>query len=64
MTYERGCGFTLACGTGAVAVGYIAHKIKKLDSIIKVNNKGGQLIIDCMDKTLKMTGPCKMIAKG
>lgn len=44
--YERGCGITLACGTGACA-SVVATVLNGLtDSIVKVNLLGGQLIID------------------
>ena len=44
--YERGCGITLACGTGACATA-IACILKNLtDCNVKVNLPGGALFID------------------
>ncbi|WP_396588004.1 diaminopimelate epimerase [Bermanella sp. R86510] len=43
--YERGAGWTEACGTGACAAMAIAHKWGEVDDEVKVNLPGGQLII-------------------
>ena len=43
--WERGCGETLACGTGACAVYAIAKRKKYSDSEIIINLPGGQLFI-------------------
>ncbi len=43
--WERGCGVTLACGTGACAVFAAARKFKNADSEIKINLPGGSLFL-------------------
>ena len=55
--WERGCGFTLSCGSGACVSAFIAHKLKKLDSKIKVHVPGGELIIEILnDNSCVLTG--------
>jgi len=44
--YERGCGITLACGTGACASVVAAVLNNLTDSIVKVNLLGGTLTVD------------------
>jgi len=44
--YERGSGFTLACGSGACAAAFISHKTHDLSHSIKVNLPGGNLRVD------------------
>ena len=44
--WERGSGFTLACGSGACASAFIAHKEKNLSNKIKVCVPGGDLFIE------------------
>ena len=43
--WERGCGITLACGTGACAVYAIARKYKNADVEITINLPGGKLFL-------------------
>jgi len=45
-TWERGSGETLACGTGACAVGVSLITRKKAKSPVKINLTGGTLIIE------------------
>lgn len=44
--WERGCGITLACGTGACAAAVAGILNKKLESPVKVNLPGGALTIE------------------
>lgn len=64
--WERGSGETLACGTGACAVGAVCLRLKKIkpnfDTII--NLKGGNLIIKCNNNKILMTGDCNISYKG
>lgn len=65
QTYERGCGITLACGTGACAAVTCAHDLGKCESTVTVSLPKGELEIKIDDQDhVKMTGPAKCIAKG
>ncbi len=65
QTYERGCGVTLACGTGVCAGAYVAYKEKGCASRLHVEMKKGALDIEILaDDTLIMQGPAEKIAKG
>ena len=68
VVWERGCGFTQACGTGACATaiaGVLQSKFKK-DNDIKVKLPGGDLIIrwDSVAETIFMTGKAEMSFLG
>ncbi|SFH51358.1 diaminopimelate epimerase [Tindallia magadiensis] len=65
MTWERGAGHTLACGTGICSVCSVLHQKGMVEKRINVIAEGGQLTIE-IDKEngVYMTGPCQMIAKG
>ncbi len=64
VVFERGSGRTLACGSGACAVGLVLSKIYQTKSW-KVCLEGGQLVIDASDnKNIKMTGPAELVFKG
>ena len=43
--HERGCGETLACGSGAVAAAAIGRLYHGLEAQIKVRMRGGELIV-------------------
>ena len=47
--WERGSGFTLACGSGACASAFVANKFKGLADNMKVNVPGGEVIIRILD---------------
>ena len=63
MTYERGCGITLACGTGACASVVVANKLGLTDEHVDVELKIGHLQIDLEDHVF-MSGPAKKIIEG
>lgn len=64
-TYERGCGMTLACGTGMCASAAAALKENKTGNHVDVQMKKGRLHIDIdTDGTVYMTGPAEFIMKG
>ena len=46
VTWERGAGPTLACGTGATSCVLAGNKLEKLDSSVLVHLPGGELQID------------------
>ena len=63
MTYERGCGITLACGTGACASVVVANRLGLVDTNCDVELKIGHLQIDLEDHVF-MSGPAKKIMEG
>lgn len=63
--WERGVGYTAACGTGACAVAVAAHTAGRVDATCQVKMPGGKLKIDiCDDSTIKMTGSVCLSFKG
>ncbi len=66
VTYERGVeGFTLSCGTGAVAAGLVFQGAKNI-SEVRVNVPGGALYISQNKKTNRpvLRGAAELIYKG
>jgi len=63
--WERGCGETLACGTGACAVYALARKNKKADTEITINLPGGKLFLsENKDGEIIMRGEAKSTFSG
>jgi diaminopimelate epimerase len=63
--WERGCGMTQACGTGAVAVTVAGIVKGKFDNKVTIRMPGGDLIIEReSDEELAMTGPIQEVATG
>jgi len=68
-TYERGVeNETLSCGTGVTACA-IAAKQKNMPNKIKINTRGGQLIVSYEDSgneynKIFLTGPAKEVFSG
>ncbi|MGL5693915.1 MAG: diaminopimelate epimerase, partial [Peptostreptococcaceae bacterium] len=62
-TWERGCGYTLACGTGMTASAVICNYLNKVDSSVYVKSQGGSVKIDIED-FVYMTGPSVKICEG
>lgn len=65
-TWERGAGYTLACGTGCSASAYISRKLGlvKDEGEINVNAPGGKLIIEPSDDGIYMKGEAELVFKG
>lgn len=61
--WERGCGETLACGTGASATVVAGSLLKKLGSKVLVHLKGGDLEVE-YTKRLTLNGPATKIFEG
>jgi diaminopimelate epimerase len=61
--WERGCGETLACGTGACAAVIAGNIVGKTKSKVKVCLRGGELEIDNSD-TVFMKGPAEKVFVG
>lgn len=64
--WERGCGITLACGTGACAAVTIAVLNNHTERKVKVTLPGGDLIIhyDQTNNHLFMSGPAEYVFEG
>lgn len=64
--YERGAGATLACGTGASAIGAVAVRLGLCDRSITVEAPGGEMRIDWRsdDEPIYMTGPAVEVYTG
>jgi diaminopimelate epimerase len=64
-TYERGVeDETMSCGTGSVACAAVAHRLGKTGRRVKVNTKGGELMISLSDDTAFMEGPAERVFDG
>ena len=61
--WERGCGETLACGTGTCAAVAAANKLKKVSNKVTVHLRGGDLQIE-VGPTIFMTGPAEKVFEG
>lgn len=68
IVWERGCGFTEACGTGACATAVAAIKkgLCKMDEDIEIQLPGGTLIIkwDSVTGSVMMTGKAELSYLG
>lgn len=62
-TWERGCGYTLACGTGMTASAVICNYLNKVEESVYVKSQGGSVKIDIED-FVYMTGPSVKICEG
>ena len=64
VVWERGCGFTQACGTGACAVAVSVIKTGKNSGQQTITLPGGDLWIDDNGQTVAMTGPAVVSFTG
>lgn len=64
--YERGCGETQACGSGAVAAAAIGRLYHQLSEQITVSLPGGDLTVDWPDLNgpITLTGPATFVYEG
>ena len=63
--FERGSGFTMACGSGASAAAAVAISKNNLASPINVHMDGGVLQIDWdMESTLTLSGTAEISFEG
>jgi diaminopimelate epimerase len=64
--YERGCGETLACGSGAVAAAAIGRLYHHLAEEIRVSLPGGDLLINWPESSapITLTGPAVFVYEG
>jgi diaminopimelate epimerase len=61
--WERGCGETMACGTGACASAVVANRLGKVSGKVKVRLRGGDLQLDVGERVF-MTGPAEKVFEG
>ncbi|WP_409200185.1 diaminopimelate epimerase [Methanobrevibacter sp. DSM 116169] len=68
ITWERGAGVTLACGTGATGTAIVAYKLGLLNKNILLHLPGGDLIFNIYEKDGKigafMEGPAEYVFNG
>lgn len=64
QTWERGCGYTLACGTGMTASAIIANYLNKTNKRIKTISEGGEVFIDITDTEVFMIGSAVKVFEG
>jgi diaminopimelate epimerase len=64
--YERGCGETRACGSGAVAAAAVGRLWYHMNDQIKVSLQGGELYIDWSNSqsSIYLTGPASFVYEG
>ena len=63
-TWERGAGFTYACGTGCCASVVMAKRFGYVDNRVKVNVPGGHMYIELEGDSVYMIGPSEKICFG
>jgi len=59
---ERGVGETLACGTGACAAAWAAHRWGIAGERVTVHQRGGSAVVELGD-TVFLTGPSVYVAE-
>jgi len=68
VVWERGCGLTMACGTGACATVAAAHLLNKVDAgrRVRVNLPGGTLWVETAAdlSALRLYGPARRVFTG
>jgi diaminopimelate epimerase len=64
--WERGAGETLACGTGACAAVVAGVRLRLLDSPVRVQARGGELVVawEGDGRPVEMTGPAATVFEG
>jgi diaminopimelate epimerase len=62
--YERGAGFTLACGTGACASVFAGYRYKGIADKVEVSLPGGSLDVEVIDDRVYMSSEPAEVFKG
>lgn len=62
--WERGCGETLACGTGSTATFAILNKLNLIDKVCNIQLNGGLLKFEMVDNEIFMTGNAVRVFDG
>ena len=60
--YERGVGWTLACGTGSCAVAAVARSRGLSGDVVTVGNPGGDLTVRLNGDRATLAGPVQFVA--
>lgn len=63
-TWERGAGFTYACGTGCCASVVMAKKFELVEDVVTVYVPGGKMKIELDENSVFMIGPSEKICSG
>ena len=63
-TWERGCGRTLACGTGSCATAVLCHQAGMTGRNVEIRLQEGSLFIEVTDDGVIMTGPAALSFEG
>ncbi len=63
-TYERGCGFTLGCGSGACASAVIAIRDGLVESPAKLKMPGGELEVKWSGQEITLKGNAELVYTG
>lgn len=63
-TWERGCGRTLACGTGSSATAVLCHRAGYTGSDVEIRLQEGSLRIQVTAQGVVMTGPAALAFTG
>lgn len=64
LTWEKGVGLTLACGTGSAACAVLSTKLYHCEKSLSVFVKGGKLFMEQKEDGVYMTGPANLICEG
>lgn len=64
LTWEKGVGITLACGTGSAACTLLSQDLYDCETSVTVHVKGGNLLMERVGEEIYMTGPATLICKG
>ena len=62
--WERGAGYTLACGTGACASLAVANRLEKVEKQAIVSLPGGELKVEFRGSSLFLTGKAELVFEG
>ncbi|UKI49363.1 MAG: hypothetical protein L6U99_11730 [Clostridium sp.] len=63
-TFERGCGWTFACGTGCCASVYVANELGKINNEANVIFEIWYFKYKKIEDNIYMTGPAKIVYEG
>ncbi|KPU28282.1 hypothetical protein TR13x_02805 [Caloranaerobacter sp. TR13] len=64
LTWERGVGQTLACGTGAASTAVISNILHNTSKKVNIHLLGGTVQIEQRNNEVFMTGPAEVICEG
>lgn len=64
ITWERGDGRTLACGTGACASVSFLNQLNLIEPKTRVKLPGGMIELEILDDSILMTGPAQKVFSG